>query len=87
MRDKRISRAGINLMLKRRAAQAGVKEFSPHDLRRTFITELLSRGADLASVQHLAGHANPQTTARYGRSQAGSSACLLAVPYHRPSGK
>lgn len=87
-RAKRITRAGINLMLKRRAAQAGVKEFSPHDLRRTFIGELLARGADLVTVQHLAGHANPQTTARYGRRMAGQPAgqpSLLSVPYHRPA--
>ena len=54
-------------ILRRRAKGAGVKRFSPHDLRRTFISELLDGGADLSTTRLLASHANVQTTARYGR--------------------
>lgn len=42
----------------------GASEFSPHDLRRTFITRLLDE-RDSATVAHLAGHESVDTTRRY----------------------
>lgn len=47
--------------------RAGVDPLTPHDLRRSFVSELLDRGADLAIVQQLVGHAGPGTTSRYDR--------------------
>lgn len=54
-------------ILRRRANQAGVKSFSPHDLRRTFCSDLLDAGIDIVTVQKLAGHASPVTSAKYDR--------------------
>ena len=44
--------------------RAGLTDVSPHCLRRTFATRLLSRGAAITDVQHLLGHASVKTTER-----------------------
>lgn len=48
-----------------RAALAGLEHVEPHDLRRTFATDLLRDGVDLATVARLMGHASSATTEIY----------------------
>ena len=70
--------------LKVRCKQANIKECSPHDLRRTYVSEMLAAGADLAIVQRNAGHASSTTTARYdrrGEDAQQQAAALLHVPF------
>lgn len=39
-------------------------DFSPHDARRTLLTDMLKNGVSVADAQFVAGHVNPQTTLR-----------------------
>ena len=67
VQNGRLSDQSIYRALAKRGEQSGVREFSCQDLRRTFITKLLESGADISTVQRLAGHASPTTTQRYDR--------------------
>jgi integrase len=82
--NRRMTDHAIALMLRRRARQARVQPFTPHDLRRSFVSDLLDAGADMVTVAKLAGHANVQTTARYdrrGEEAQRRAAELLRVPF------
>lgn len=82
--DRRMTDQAIYNMLRKRADQAKVPDFSPHDLRRTFISSMLDQGNDLSVVADLAGHKNVSTTARYdrrGEAAKRSAADKLFIPY------
>jgi integrase len=64
---RRLADQAIAVICAARATEAGVAAFTPHDMRRTFISGLLDAGADIVTVQRLAGHEDPATTARYDR--------------------
>ncbi|WP_437958573.1 tyrosine-type recombinase/integrase [Sorangium sp. So ce119] len=64
---RRLTDQAVFDILKRLAVAAGVEGLTPHNMRRTFITELLDRGADPITVQRMAGHAQVTTTQKYDR--------------------
>jgi integrase len=83
---RRMTDQAVLDILQQRGKEANLTSFSPHDFRRTFISNLLDRGADISTVQKLAGHASPVTTARYdrrGEAAKRKAASLLYTPYGR----
>ncbi len=63
--NKALTSESIYNIIRKRTEAAGISNISPHDLRRTFVTQLLVAGVDLNTTRQLAGHADIQTTARY----------------------
>jgi integrase/recombinase XerD len=61
-----LSRQGLYKIVQRHARAAGLAgRMSPHTLRHSFATHLLSGGCDLRAVQEMLGHADVSTTQMY----------------------
>lgn len=65
---RRLSASSVALAVQNAAEIAGIdKHLTTHDFRRTYVSNLLDAGVDLAVVQRLVGHSDPKITARYDR--------------------
>ena len=85
---RRLGAPAVLEILGRLCRRAAVAPATPHDLRRSMISELLDAGVDIATVQRVAGHAQVTTTARYdrrGEAAKARAAALLDTPYRSPS--
>ena len=81
---RRLTGESIGSIVCKRAEEAEIERFSPHDFKRTYITNLLDSGNDLSIVAKLAGHADVTTTALYDRRHMKAmreAAATVTVPY------
>ena len=64
--ESRLTARSIERIIKKYALKAGVPFFTtPHTLRHSYATDLLSQGVDLRSIQEFLGHKNIMTTQIY----------------------
>lgn len=83
-RSGALSSHGVRHVMAAILDRSGVAHATPHDLRRTWIGDLLDAHADLCVVARLAGHSSVTTTQGYDRRPervAIRAAGLIAVPY------
>lgn len=64
-RGKRVTKNGIEALIRRIGTYAGVDNAHPHRFRRTLATNLLDRGMNIQDVAQILGHADLKTTQVY----------------------
>ena len=62
-----ITSQAVYNVIEKRGGSAGIKHFTPHDLRRSYVGGELDRGIGIVEVARQCGHASIITTARYDR--------------------
>jgi site-specific recombinase XerD len=87
---RHLSGTSIYQALARRARLAGLNHVTPHDLRRTLVSNMLDGGADIETVRDLCGHTDVATTARYKRGGERAKKRvigMISLPWPRPKQK
>jgi site-specific recombinase XerD len=87
--NSKLTDQAVYARIKRVAKVAGVKTLSPHDMRRSFVSDMLDNGVDISTVAAMAGHSSVSTTQRYDRrgdEAKKKAAKALHLPYGRNYG-
>jgi len=64
---RRVSAHTLRAELHRAAAEAGIGDATPHQLRHTYATALVNSGVSLQALMALLGHVSAEMSLRYGR--------------------
>lgn len=84
----RLTVRSVQRIIRKYAAAAGLtKKVTPHTLRHSFATDLLSNGADVRQVQQLLGHASITTTQIYTHLTDVQLRDIHAKYHHKPQTK
>ena len=84
LEKSKLTDQAVYARIKRVAEVAGVKTLSPHDMRRSFVSDMLDGGVDISTVAQMAGHSSVSTTQRYDRrgdEAKKKAAKVLHLPY------
>lgn len=65
--SRKLSGQAIHDLLQARTKAADIAKFSPHDIRRTFATEMLKNEVEITDVQKMMGHSDVSTTQIYDK--------------------
>ena len=66
---ERLNYSHLRRIVKNILIHAGLQDYSPHKLRHTFATQLLSKGAPLEQISKLLGHTRLDTTLIYAQTE------------------
>jgi integrase len=76
MRETVLGDWSVWAVVEKCAREIGIKDFGPHDLRRTCAKLCRKSGGDLEQIKFLLGHSSIQTTERYLGSEQENRGCF-----------
>ena len=62
---ERLEKSGVEIMLRKVSAAAGLERVTPHTLRHSFATHMVEQGERLEYIQAMMGHRDPDSTHKY----------------------